>query len=334
MKNNLLFSLFISLIFLTACSNDFDVTAPWKDIPVVYGLLNMADDVHYIRVEKAFIDPEISALVLAQEADSLYYENAIVQFEKVGTGQVFTLTKVNGNDPSIGFPRDTGIFATDPNYLYRISNSEIDLKAGETIRLLIDRGNGKPIVTAETVVQGPMQKRTPMGNKFDFVPKLDTKIGWSASQEAKVFDVKVIIHYGEYPKDDPNGFVQKSIEWVWAKGATFNVFTNEYRLERDGATFYGVVAASVPVDPNFVRLFIDMDVEIISGGEALEKYINVALANTGITGSQELPSYSNLSEGMGIFSTRGSLKFSGMQLTDRSRDSLNEGSITKLLNFQ
>ena len=334
MKNNLLFALLVSLMFWSACSNEFQVTAPWKDIPVVYGLLDVNKDVHYIRVEKAFLDPERNALLDARIADSIYYDNATVQLEKVSTGQKFTMTRVDGNDASVGFPRDPGIFATAPNWLYRLSNSQINLQAGETIRFLLDRGNNLPLVTAETVIQGPMIKRTPLGTNFDFAPNLPTKVGWSASPEAKIFDVKLLIHYAEFPSDNPNAFVEKTLEWEWGQGVTFPVFSNEYRLEKDGREFYSFMAASIPDDPNFHRIFDKIDIEVRSGGAALEKYINVALANSGITGSQELPSYTNLSEGMGVFSTTGLLRVPGLSLSTRSRDSLINGSITKHLNFQ
>ncbi|MCC7244082.1 MAG: hypothetical protein IT269_00265, partial [Saprospiraceae bacterium] len=50
--------LFLPLLALlvASCSNDFDVAAPWKEIPVVYGLLSPQDTAHYIRIEKAFLD--------------------------------------------------------------------------------------------------------------------------------------------------------------------------------------------------------------------------------------------------------------------------------------
>ena len=68
-------------LLLSACSNDFEVTAPWKDIPVVYAILSPQDTAHYIRIEKAFIDPDKSALEIARIPDSLYYpENAISVF--------------------------------------------------------------------------------------------------------------------------------------------------------------------------------------------------------------------------------------------------------------
>lgn len=315
-----------------SCSNDFEVTAPWKDIPVVYGLLNVDDDVHFIRVEKAFLDPDGNALDIAKIADSLYYADAVVKLERVSNGQVFTLTRVNGED--IGFPRDPGIFATSPNWIYRIPDSQINLQPGETIKFILERGNGLPLDTALTVLQGPMIKRTPGGNNFNFRTGNLTTMGWSASNQAKIFDAKLVIHYAEYPKDNPSAVVQKSFDWIWTKGRSYSSTETEYKVTKMGEEFFETMAGNIANDPNMRRIFIDMDMEVVAGGEELEKYINVAVANSGITGSQELPSYSNLSEGQGVFSTISMLRSSGLLLTASTRDSLANGSITKHLNFQ
>lgn len=334
MKNNLFFAFLLSTLLWSACSNDFDVTAPWKDIPVVYGLLDLDADVHYIRLEKAFLDPDRSALADAQIVDSLYYDNATVQLIRKSNDQAFTMTRVDGNDSNVGLTREVGIFAQAPNWLYRVSGSQIDLQEGEEIEISIDRGNGLPLVTALTTIQGPMKKVAPFGNNFDFVPNFPTSISWAASEEAKIFDIKLVINYAEFPRDAPDQVEQKSLEWIWAKGITFDVFSNSYKIEREGIEFYSVLASSLADDPNIDRIFIDMDLIVESGGTELERYINVALANTGITGSQELPSYSNMSEGMGIFSTQSTLTVKGMLLSTGTRDTLANGPITKHLNFQ
>ena len=73
-----------------SCSNDFDLVDTWKDIPIVYGLLNVNDSVQYIRVEKAFLDEETSALVIAQEPDSLYYGNISVELEERNSCLLYT----------------------------------------------------------------------------------------------------------------------------------------------------------------------------------------------------------------------------------------------------
>lgn len=110
MRNKFLVLTLASLFIWSACSNDFEVAAPWKDIPVVYGLLSIDDEFHYIRVEKAFLDPDANALEIARVPDSLYYQNISVQLERVSNGQLFDMQRVNGEDVNI--PREDGIFAT------------------------------------------------------------------------------------------------------------------------------------------------------------------------------------------------------------------------------
>lgn len=323
----------MSLIFCSACSNDFEVTAPWKDIPVVYGLLDIDDDVHYIRVEKAFLDPDGNALEIAKNPDSLYYDILTVQLERVSNGQVFTLQKVDGNNVSL--PRDVGIFATSPNWLYRINANTINLQAGELMRLNLDRGNGLPIVTAEIIIQGAGLQRSPTpGSAFNFVENLPTKLGWSAHEAARIFDAKLTVNYAEFPKNNPGEVELKSFEWQWGRGLSFDFFESQYIIERDGLEFYEVMSNSIPDKPDFDRIFLHIDVEIVGGGEALEKYVNVALANSGITGSQEIPSFTNLSEGQGVFSTINFLNTAELLLTPKTRDSLRMGRITQHLNFK
>ncbi len=61
-----IFGLIITAFLFTACDNELVVTDQWKDIPVVWGFLSKSDTAHYIRVEKAFLDPKISANVIAR----------------------------------------------------------------------------------------------------------------------------------------------------------------------------------------------------------------------------------------------------------------------------
>ncbi|MEL6943471.1 MAG: hypothetical protein AAFO82_12445, partial [Bacteroidota bacterium] len=69
----------VSFFLFNACSNELELTAPWKNIPVIYGVLNEADRVQYIRVEKAFLDESTNALDLAKNVDSVYYSDISVQ---------------------------------------------------------------------------------------------------------------------------------------------------------------------------------------------------------------------------------------------------------------
>lgn len=335
MKKFLLITLLGACFFWNSCSNDFDVAAPWQDIPVVYGLLNAKDKVHYIRVEKAFLNSDSDANEIAQIADSLYYENAIVQLEKVNTGEIFTMTRVDGNDPSVNLPREEGVFANAPNWLYKIDSAEIKFAPGDSIQLLLDRGNGKPIVKAGTVIQAPGTLRKPeSGKNMSFIYSSPERIQWSVSPDARIFDVVLYFNYAEYDKADPSMIFHKTVKWVWARGLRFDLFANSYDREKEAIEFFQVLKNNIPVNTDYVRIFKTIEVEVAAGGRALEKYVTVANANSGITGSQEIPSYTNLSEGLGVFSSINFLRSNNVLISPAARDSLRFGSITGNLSFQ
>ncbi len=334
MKKLIALACFACALWLASCSNDFEVAAPWKDIPVVYGLLNIDDAVHYIRVERAFLDPERDAFEIARIPDSIYYTNAVVKLLKVNTGQEFTLGRVDGN--LVGLPRDSGVFAESPNWLYRIDSTQLSLSKGDSIQIMIDRGNGLPLVTAGCSVIERGVQRTPkaVDGNFLFPYNLPVSIKWSASANAKIYDISFIIKYAEYLNTPIPVPVEKSIEWIWGKGIRPQLNGNSYEVVREnGAEFYQLLKANIPVNPGMVRVFLGIDIVIIGGGSALERYVTIASANSGITGSQEIPIYSNLSEGRGVFSSINYLITEDVLLHNTSRDSLRLGIYTKDLNF-
>ncbi|MBU1721001.1 MAG: hypothetical protein KKA07_18185, partial [Bacteroidetes bacterium] len=71
MKRLLIF-LGIIAVFAYSCETDFDVTADYKDITIVYGLLSQNDTVQYIRINRAFLG-DGNALEMAAIPDSSYY---------------------------------------------------------------------------------------------------------------------------------------------------------------------------------------------------------------------------------------------------------------------
>ena len=83
-----LFVICFLFIFL-ACDNELYINDEWKDIPVVYGVLNSGtkEDLdgdgnaeinqdHFIRVQKSFLGSE-SAYSYADIHDSIYYDASI-----------------------------------------------------------------------------------------------------------------------------------------------------------------------------------------------------------------------------------------------------------------
>src|SRR5437899_1932520 len=89
----------IIVFALSACKQDFDITASYKEVPLVYGLLNQQDsaNIHFVRIQKAFL-LQGSAYTAAGNPDSIYYtDSLLVQIKTEPTGAIYTLTKVNGD---------------------------------------------------------------------------------------------------------------------------------------------------------------------------------------------------------------------------------------------
>jgi hypothetical protein len=323
--------LLIGLIF--SCSNDFDLTEERRDIPVVYGLLNPTDTAQYIRIERAFIDDSISALEIAQRPDSLYYESLDASLVNVNTEERFQLTRVDGNLE--GYPRNEGVFAQAPNYLYKAGPSEFTPLEGETYRLEINRGDGLDLITAETlIVDNPVLVSPPPGQDvvLNFRYNLENpafveplRFEWKIT-EGVIFDIRMNLKYIESVDGGP--FEQKSIVWPIVRSL------QELETSIQGIEFYAFLAANIEEDPSAIRLFQNLDLILDSGGQTILDFINIGQANLGITSSQDIPTFTNLSEGVGLFSSRNSLIRENIGVTPGTQDSLRFGSITGHLNFQ
>ncbi len=313
--------------FIIACDNDLVVVDQWKDIPVVWGLLSKSDTAHYIRVEKAYLDPTTSAYDIARIPDSLYYDDAVITLKRVNTGHIFTLERVNGDIE--GYPREDGIFAETPNYLYKIKANIINLVIGEKYEFGLQKGDQSAQVVAQTIIlPKPVLRNPVVGSLLGFKPKSQFTFHWNELPDAGIYDLKLRFHYLEKSPETGNLFVPKSVEWT----VESNIEVDEFKM--DGADFYNAIKAKVNEDFQITRRFDSIDIVIWCGGKELADFIKITKANTGITSTQDIPEYTNMSEGIGIFTSRNVSYNTGFLLTQQSLDSLKNGSITNPLNFQ
>lgn len=322
-----LFSAFIVLmIAISACSNELDLVSDWKDVPVVYSLLDASDTAQYIRVEKAFLDPNTSALVLAQISDSLYYENITVNLiDPLGEALPFDLIDANLD----GFQREEGIFANSPNYLFKRKTDDINFVNGGLYKLEVQREDNLPTVTAETHVLEPIEIKVPNTQLTIRLQHESTfKVKWTSGEEAKIFDVYLHFKYEESEPGNPNNLIDKTLTWRMGS----NIEDDEVSV--DGEEFYQFIMSSLDPLENGIRIASSIEIQVDGAGEELQTYLTILEANSGITSSQELPVYTNLSEGRGLFSSRYTALEIDYVIGANTRDSLVTGIYTKDLGFQ
>lgn len=328
-----LFGLILTGFLLTSCDNELVVTDNWKDIPVVWGMLSKSDTAHYIRVEKAFLDPDISANIIARIPDSLYYENAVVTLKRIASGQVYTLTRVDGTLE--GYPRQPGEFAESPNYLYKIKANLIALVAGDKYEFSLQRDDQSNPVTAQTIILSAAKLRNPSaGTNLLLKPGFPFTFSWNEVADAGLYDLQMRFNYTEKSPSTGNVYIPLSVKWTIAQGLLDPEGSADPGYKMDGAQFYNTLAAEIEVDPDATRIFQSIDILVWCGGDELLQYNTTLGANTGITSTQDIPEYTNLSEGRGIFTSRELSNNTGFGLHPQSLDELRNGSITGDLNFQ
>lgn len=338
MKKISAITLFLGIIFFgLSCSNEIDLTAEWEDTPIVYGLLSRQDTAHYIKIQKAFLDPEGNALEIAQIPDSLYYENLDVKVEHINSGKIYNLTMVDGNLE--GYVKEEGIFADAPNYLYKFKLSDTEeLREGNTYQIQINRGDNKPEVVAEDVIVSDMTIITPFEGAPIKILYRDYTVTWRSQDDARIFDLRLRFNYKEnslHP-DSTNIYTDESVVWTIRKniirkeGSSFQT-----TYEIPGESFYQFLGAELEAHPDLNRFYTSIEFIIDAGGKEIFEYINIGQANTGITSSQVIPTYTNLSEGFGVFSSVNKLTTEPyFVLHPEMRDSIEIGIYTADLNFQ
>ena len=77
-KYSSLLILAVILFSLASCKKTLTVNAEWKDVTVVFGLLDQTESVHYVKVTKAFLGPG-DALQFAAISDSSNYDSLSLQ---------------------------------------------------------------------------------------------------------------------------------------------------------------------------------------------------------------------------------------------------------------
>jgi hypothetical protein len=113
------------LLLLASCSEKFNIAAPYKNISVINCFLDAADTAHYVRIQKAFLDQNTSAVTMAQVPDSSYYSSLNVCIKRFDFDYNYIdsihLYRVDLNKE--GYSKNSGTFFQYPNYAYKFTNA-------------------------------------------------------------------------------------------------------------------------------------------------------------------------------------------------------------------
>lgn len=327
----IIFSLLGSIALISSCSTDLDVLAPYKDITSVYGILSQNDNIHFIRINKAFLG-QADASVMAQVPDSSQYpidalEVRVFEYDdRNNQKRVFLLKDTIITNKESGFFYSPNqlvyYFTTDTNaklnqdytYLLEIKN-KIN---GQTIYSSYDDKQNKPLpiklINSFNIIN-PMNNPAAAISFYAATKQSDYTIKWTSAKDGLMYDLYMNMQYIAVNKNS-NDSIRNTITWKFAKinGIDLNGTRDlEYKITPD--IFYDKVINEL-VAKNYTKdnYFIVLDTLNFRwdvAGEDLATYIQVADPGTSII--QERPVFSNVrvqtkegktEKAIGIFSSR------------------------------
>jgi len=329
--NKKVIAILISIISITvpSCKTDFDVTSEWKEIAVVYGLLNQNDSVHYIKITKAFLG-DGDALVMAQNPDSSSYgDNLEVKMEEWRNGTFYSEFYF---DTVTVFNKQSGSFYYPSQLVYK-SNAILNA-SGEYKLIVVNKLTGK-IITSHTNLIKPftIDKPNPLQQiNFATVNPAETK--WSSAVNGKLYQVSVRFYYTE-TNINTNVVTSKFVDWIiGSKTSATSEGGEVMTIEYTGESFFENIGSKLAVNPDLKRQEGRVEFIITVAGEEFNTYMEINKPPSTIV--QEKPEYSNIVNGIGIFSCRYDNTKDNqrlLSLTARSSDSLKNGRFTNMLGF-
>jgi len=340
-RNSLLFLILFGVFAQLGCDNELDVNADWKEVPVVFGILDPNEPFNYVRVQKAFLGNEGDAFKWAKESDSLRLQNIAVKLIEIENGltrREIPLELVNGD--TIGLPKDSGIFANTPNYLYRCSEPIQPSRLGViwSYRLIIHNENTGQIYSALSNIPGSVHVFAPF-NGAD--PKVNFKtdeskmvVSYREGYQVKMYDFEARFRYIEYHIDDPTNRKLDSINWnMFSHKKTASLTAQRSKnIQVRGATLFELLNVKLEANPKIIREAVDMGFFFHGGGQELFTYIEVNEPSIGIV--QKKPEYTNIEGGLGIFSGSHTSGFKHVGIADEMLNTLKTSELTAALNFQ
>ena len=316
----------LAMFLIVGCSEKFNTAAPYKNITVIYAFLDKADTAHYIRIEKAFLDQNKSAVTMAQSPDSSYYSNINVRIERYSfTGVLADTIHLNRVDLGAeGYPKQPGVFFNAPNYAYKFTNT---LDVNYIYRLKVINLTTHEVDSADAPVIEDLDKSVFYIDLFD--DSVLNKNGMNFSSTFLSFEFGGTytppVNFSFQGLSSPVGIVQAIVRFNWIDSndishtltphyydynlgySTLNNVSLDYTTK--DINFYSALSTGMgaPPDNNTFRLLSRADVFVYLSTHDYSLYVQNSLTQgTGLTGSEIEPVFTNVKGAnvLGLYTSR------------------------------
>lgn len=332
--SKLYFLLIPALVLFSSCEDEIGLDGVYVETPIVFGLLDKSDSLHYIKITHSFGGSN-NALNVAQIADSSYYTDIDVKIEEwvpisANNGTLSKIRTWTLRDTILSNKVDGAFYAPDQKVYYfktdvydnnnqpanNDPNLTIALKQDATYKLVAVANGGEYTINSETRLVTPVSIAYPSAlSAMTFVTSTSSGQTYTNSNvksnvgvdtyHAQIIDTRLKIYFKEYFNGVP---VEKSFTWKLGELNGDQISESQVNFQANGSVFYNLIEANITNDPTIDRRQLSKIEIIVTGGaEDLSKYILVSKPNSSL--AQNKPSYTNVTcsdnrQVIGIFSSR------------------------------
>lgn len=302
------------LAFASSCKEDIDLTGDAQETAVVYGLLNRADSIHYVKINRAFISND-NSLVTAQIPDSNYFRNVEATIKEVVGGAVTRTwilkdTLIENKEPGVFFAPEQKV------YYFKTSSTAPLLANDNTIYTLdVDINEGEFMVSGKTELVRNMSLTAPsMNGSYTFANSPQNAVKYASSSVSFVkgtstmADVRLKIAFDEFIGTTLAN--TKTFDWKLAEYGPAEL-SGTPNAVANGNTFYTLISQNATNNPAITRRKLKYISVVVTGGaDELQNYISINKPSSSL--AQTKPTFTNLTANngrkvVGVFSSRGSL---------------------------
>lgn len=307
----------VLLFILASCSTDVDLFADYKDVPVVYGLIDVQADTNFIKITKAFCNDDdnfVNPYAMALVYDSSNYPGKLEAFiteMKSTHDQLYQPTgRVLPLDTITIHNKKAGLFYAPHQLLYYTTERFNTNANGNKYRykLFVVKPEGDTITSETGVVDGNVSIGTAK-MKFQSEPSPRTSpLLFTATEEAALYEIGMQFNYREARPGQPE--VKKEVTWSYGMkpiGAYEHVVGNCYQLFYSVNALFTALGNAIGNDtvwdanhPEVIRYIDDFYIVISAAGEDFYNYYQFVQSQQSLSLSNE---YSNVEGGYGLFSS-------------------------------
>ncbi|HNF73006.1 MAG TPA: hypothetical protein PLP34_11345, partial [Chitinophagaceae bacterium] len=246
-------------LLLASCTTRFHTGADYKTVTVVYGLLSVNDSAHYIKITKGFYDENTDNRVIALNPDSLYFPNLDVTLQRLENGNPVENFPMQRVDLTLeGYPKLTGVFASQPNYAYKVKQM---LNPDKTYRLrIVNNDNGK-VIEGETPLVSTATKNFQFVKPFNELESMEFSdennpylFRWKGPATATFYDVLIRFRYQEVDMNT-NDTTYITKDFPVARNVLYN--SGEINTKITNIDFFKQLNSALGAAPDYIKRYVD-----------------------------------------------------------------------------